>query len=79
MENDEYMKISAGYTRPMSQDFESNLRTDIDLIEDDIRLLLDNGNSSFITYEIQPIFTLLKIFPKSLLTYFNLNIQDLAT
>ena len=46
MENDEYKKKSAGYTRSMSQDFESNLRTE--LIEHDIRLVFDNGNSSFI-------------------------------
>ena len=36
------------------QDFESFLRTEIDLVEDDIRLVLDEYSSSFITYEIEP-------------------------
>ena len=31
-----------------------NLRTEIDLAEDDFRLLLDGYNSNFITYELQP-------------------------
>ena len=38
----------------MFQDFESFLRTEIDLVEDDIKLVLDENNSSFITYEIPP-------------------------
>ena len=36
------------------QDFESYLRTEVDLVEDDIKLVLDEYNSSFITYELQP-------------------------
>ena len=38
----------------MFQDFESYLRTEVDLVEDDIRLVLDNINSSIITYKITP-------------------------
>ena len=38
----------------MFQDFESFLRTQIDSIEDDIDLVLDEYNSSFVTYEIDP-------------------------
>ena len=38
----------------MFQDFESFLRIQIDLIEDDVELVLDEYNSSFITYELQP-------------------------
>ena len=38
----------------MFQDFESFLRTQMDLVEDDIKLVLDEYNSSFITYELQP-------------------------
>ena len=34
------------------QDFESYLRTEVNLIEDDIKLVLDEYNSSFITYEL---------------------------
>ena len=42
----------------MFQDFESFLRTQIDLTEDDVKLVLDEYNSSFITYELEPgIFT----------------------
>ena len=38
----------------MFQDFESFLRTEIDLVEDDIKLVLDEYNSRFITYELDP-------------------------
>ena len=37
-----------------SEDFESFLRTEIDLVEDDIRLVLDQYTLSFITYELEP-------------------------
>ena len=36
----------------MFQDFGSFLRTEVDLVEDDIKLVLDEYNSSFITYEL---------------------------
>ena len=49
-----YMNILLGYPRSVFQDFESYLRTEIDLVEDDIRLVLDKYNSSFITHELQP-------------------------
>ena len=49
-----YMNIVAGYVRSVFQDFESYLRTEVDLVEDDIELVLDEYNSNFITYEIQP-------------------------
>ena len=53
--NDEpYMNILAFYTSSVFQDFESFLRTQIDLVEDDIKLVLDEYNSSFITYELEP-------------------------
>ena len=51
MNDEQYMNILAIYTRSVFQDFESFLRTQIDLIEDDIKLVLDEYNSSFITYE----------------------------
>ena len=38
----------------MFQDFDSHLRTEVDLIEDDIKLVLDENNSGFVTYELQP-------------------------
>ena len=48
------MNILAFYTRSVFQDFESFLRTQIDLVEDDIKLVLDKNNSSFNIFEIQP-------------------------
>ena len=47
MKDDKYMEILAGYTKSVFQDFESYLRTEVDLIEDDIKLVLDEYNSSF--------------------------------
>ena len=54
MNDEQYMNILAIYTRSVFQDFESFLRTQIDLIEDDVKLVLDAYNSSFITYELEP-------------------------
>ena len=48
------MNILSVYHSSVFQDFESYLRTEVDLIEDDIRLVLDKYNSSFFTYELQP-------------------------
>ena len=54
MKNEQYMNILAIYTSSVIQDFESFLRTQIDLVKDDIKLVLDEYNSSFTTYEIEP-------------------------
>ena len=54
MKNEQYMNTVAGYVSSVFQDFESYLRTEVDLIEDNIKLVLDEYNSSFITYELQP-------------------------
>ena len=54
MKDGQYMKIIAGYVSSMFQEFESYIRTEVDLVEDDVRLVLDEYNSSFITYEISP-------------------------
>ena len=48
------MNIVAGYVISVFQVFKSYLRTEVDLIEDDIKLVLDEYNSSFITYELEP-------------------------
>ena len=53
MKNEQYMNIVAGYVSSVFQDFESYLRTEVDLVEDDIKLVLDEYNLSFITYEVQ--------------------------
>ena len=54
MKDDKYMYILSGYSSSIFQDFESYLRTEVDLAEDDVRLVLDEYNSSFITYEVSP-------------------------
>ena len=48
------MYILSGYPSSIFQDFESFLRTEVDLVGDDIKMVLDEYNSSFITYEISP-------------------------
>ena len=63
MEDDQYMDILSIYTSSVLQDFGSFLRTQIDSVEDDIKLVSDGYNSSFITYELQPdIYTFKDIF-----------------
>ena len=54
MEDDKYMKILAGYTSSVLEDFESYLRAEVDLVEEDIKMVLDEYNSSFMTYELEP-------------------------
>ena len=54
MKDEQYMKILSIYTSSVFQDFERFLRTQTDLIEDDIKLVLDDYNSDFMTYELQP-------------------------
>ena len=54
MKDDNYMFILSGYSSSIFQDFESFLRTEVDLVEDGIKLVLDEYNSIFITYEISP-------------------------
>ena len=54
MKDEQYMNILSIYTRSVFQDFESFIRTQLDLVEDDIKLVLDEYNSSFITYELEP-------------------------
>ena len=49
MKDDKYMRILSNYVSSIFQDFESFLRTEVELVEDDIRLSLDESNSSFIT------------------------------
>ena len=54
MKDDKYMLILSMYVDSVIQDFESFLRTQIDLVEDDVRLVLNEYNSSFITYDLTP-------------------------
>ena len=63
MKNEQYMNIVAGYVSAVFQDFESFLRTEVDLIEDDIKLVLHEYNSCFVFFELQPgIYTFKDIF-----------------
>ena len=48
------MKILSIYTSSVFQDFESFLRSQIDLVEDDIKLVLEEYNSNFVTYKLEP-------------------------
>ena len=54
MKDNGYMNIIAGYVRSIFQDFESYLRTEFDSVQDDIKMVLDEYNSSFVTYELDP-------------------------
>ena len=68
MKDDNYLRILAVYVTSRFQDFEGFLKTEIDLVEDDIRLVLDESNSKFITYEVQPGFCTFKDFSVTALT-----------
>ena len=54
MKDVKYMFFLSGYTSSIFQGFESFLRTEVDLVEHDIKLFLDEYKSSFITYENSP-------------------------
>ena len=56
MEDVGYTNILQGYIRSIFQDFESYLRTEVDFVEVDIRLVLDEFNSSLNIYELTPGF-----------------------
>ena len=47
-EDGRYIKILSGYPGSAFQDFESYLRTEVDLVEDDIRLVLDKKIQIFL-------------------------------
>ena len=49
------------------QDFESYLRTEVDLVEDDNKLVLDEYISSFITCELEPAIYTFENFSEALL------------
>ena len=49
-----YMNFVAGYVSSVFEQFESSLRTEVDMVEDDLLLVLDEYKSSFITYDLEP-------------------------
>ena len=69
MKDDKYMLILAGYTSSIFQIFEGFLRTEIGLVEDYIKLVLDEYNSGFITYEISPGIYISKDISEVLLSF----------
>ena len=67
MKDDNDLPILAKYNDFLFQDFESFLRTEIDLVAEDIRLVSEENNSSSITYELQPGIYAFEDFSKALL------------
>ena len=70
MEDVGYVNLLQGYASSIFQDFENYLRTEVDLVEDDIRLVLDEYNSRFITYELEPGIYTFKDLSESVLNSF---------
>ena len=54
IKSDKFMKTLSVYNSFILHHFDSFLRTEVDLVEDDIRLVLDEKISSFTAYEITP-------------------------
>ena len=54
MKDDVFMRVLANYVSSVFQNFENFLRTEIVLVEDDIKLGLDQNNSGFTTYQLRP-------------------------
>ena len=75
MKDEQNMNILSIYTSSVFQHIESFLR----LIEDDVKLVLDEYNSSFITYEIEPgIYTYREVSEALCLIFSSLNIHHLT-
>ena len=66
IKNDAYMLISAIYDGSLLHVLKSFLRLEIDLVEDEIRLLLDEYISSFTTYDLKPGFYIFIDFAEAL-------------
>ena len=61
------MDILGFHVSSVFQDFENYLRKKADLVEDDIKLVLDKNNSSFVTYELEPGIYTFKDIPEAFL------------
>ena len=80
MKDDKCMLILAMYVDSIFQDFEKFLGTEVHLVEDDIRLVLEYYILQVFSLLIEnQVFTLLKIFPKLFSTFFNLNMNYITT
>ena len=67
MKDDKYMLIVAMYIDSVFRGLECFLKTQVDLVKDDIRLVLDEYNSSFDNYVLQPSTYTFKDFSEDLL------------
>ena len=72
MKDDKYMRVLAIYVNSIFQDLESFLRTEIDSVEDESRLVLDEYIWSFTTYELEPGPYTFKAISKALLNILQL-------
>ena len=64
-----HVNVLQGYTSSIFQDFESYLRTEVHLVENDIRLVLDYYIWSFINYELEPGTYTFKDFSESVFNF----------
>ena len=72
LKDDKYMRILSVYVSSITQDFDCFLGTEVDLVEDDIRLVLDEYKSSFIVDELdelEPGIYTFKGFSKALFNF----------
>ena len=69
------LRILANYVNSFFQGFESVLRTEVDMVKDDVRWVLVEYNSGFITYEVQPCFYLFKDISEALFNVLQTEIQ----
>ena len=76
--DEQYLNILSIYTSSVIQDFESFVTRQIDLIEVDVKLVLDEYNSSFFTYESEPGIFSYREISEALFKIFNMNIHHLT-
>jgi len=62
MNDEANMVFIAGYTKSIFQDFENYRRTEVDFVEETIKLVFSEQISNFITCNSLPLFTLLRTF-----------------
>ena len=77
MKNDKNVHILAVYDGSLIQDLESFLRTEVDLVEGDIRLVLDENISSLIAHEIKPYIYTFKDHSEFLSRFLRLEFEGL--
>ena len=78
MKDGKCMRILAIDVNSIFQDFESVLRTEVDLVEDDIKLVLDDTFQVLSLMNYNRVFIFSKIFLRVSLGFFNLNMKDIT-